>query len=111
MACGVPVAATDATAMRDHIRGGRGFPIKPDYSIIDPFGNGNRYFASISRGAMALERIYTDKVDMEKAVNAARKYVEKMTWDEPILLLDEAIQCLAKPEEKNVEEIQESKPA
>jgi glycosyltransferase involved in cell wall biosynthesis len=42
-AVGVPVIATDCTAMTENIIDGKGIGITPDYSYINPFGNTRRY--------------------------------------------------------------------
>ncbi len=51
MAVGVPCMATDACALHDHLKDGRGYLITPDFVYPDTFGNGNRYMVGAKRTA------------------------------------------------------------
>jgi glycosyltransferase involved in cell wall biosynthesis len=45
MSVGVPVIATNCTAMKEHLKGGeRGIAIEPDFKLIDVFGNTDRFY-------------------------------------------------------------------
>lgn len=90
----VPVVGTKCAAIEEHLRDDRGLLISPDYVIIDPFGNGRRYFASLEEGVYLLKLLkdgmtYEDKAAM---VTRARAYVEARTWDKAAEVLVEAIE-------------------
>lgn len=57
MAVGTPVVGTDCTAIHDHLKDGRGFPVPYDYQIVDAFGNGDRFFIDIPAAADALMQV------------------------------------------------------
>lgn len=97
MACGVPVAGTACTAIQEHLQDGRGWLIEPEYQYMDPFGNGNRYWASVTKGAEALEEIQSTRGTpaYEAKVKAAREYVESRTWDKAAALLAETVRRVA----------------
>ena len=57
--------------------------------MIDPFGNQNRYFASIQSGVEKLLEIKNS--DNTEMVKRARKYAESRTWDIPAKQLEAAV--------------------
>jgi glycosyltransferase involved in cell wall biosynthesis len=77
MATGVPCLATNCTAIAELLADGRGILLDVDYTYIDPFGNGNRYFVSIKDGIKQLLNLYTVRKDV---IEKARKYVEEKDW-------------------------------
>ena len=93
MATGVIALGTDCTAITELINKGQGFLIPSDYSIRDPFGNGNRYYASREKGVELLTMLY-EKIRtpaMNDLRNTAREYVETRTWDVAVDKLEEAL--------------------
>jgi len=95
MSVGLPVLATDCTGMKELIADNRGFPLKYDYVYIDPFGNGNRYFAKVHDGIWGLNSVCFDEMGrLDGIVRRAREYVEKRTWDIPVEQLDKALKEL-----------------
>ena len=83
MACGLPIMATDCTAVHELLDNGRGTLVKYDYVHRDPFGNGRRYWIDRRDALEKMEGIYTktSALNIDKAVKKARKYVETRTWD------------------------------
>lgn len=103
MACGLPVAATDCTAINEHLwedperhKGQRGFPIQAEYKHLDPWGNSIRHYASADSAAKQLTWIYraAKKHDKRLAeiVQRARWYVESRSWDVCGGVLEEGLQ-------------------
>lgn len=84
MACRLPVAGTDCTAIREHLSDGRGWLIDTEYDYIDPFGNGIRYWASTDDGVAKLEDIIRlQGTDEYRAVlDKAQSYVNGRTWEQ-----------------------------
>jgi glycosyltransferase involved in cell wall biosynthesis len=93
MAVGLPCISTNCTGAKELLADGRGCLIPYDYVHIDPFGNGHRYWASVSGGAFLLNSVYNGTFP---DTIAARKYVEGRAWDIPIDHLDRVIQRLKK---------------
>jgi glycosyltransferase involved in cell wall biosynthesis len=93
MAVGLPCISTNCTGAKELLADGRGCLIPYDYVHIDPFGNGHRYWASVSGGAFLLNSVYNGTFP---DTIAARKYVEGRSWDIPIDHLDRVIQRLKK---------------
>jgi glycosyltransferase involved in cell wall biosynthesis len=105
MAVGLPVLGTDCCAVKEHLSDGRGFLIPWEFKYIDPFMNGNRYFASRELGAQILGSVY-DKIqcgdEMIVSVrNAALKYVESRRWSGTASKFEEVLNKIEG--EKNVE--------
>jgi len=101
MAMRLPVVGTDCAAIAEHLcdeggYSGRGYLIKPDYIIIDPFGNGYRYMASRESGISHLNTIASEAdflpVFKQSKLDAARTYTEARTWDKAGDVLIEAIE-------------------
>jgi glycosyltransferase involved in cell wall biosynthesis len=87
MACGVPVIATNCTAISELLADGRGLLVDYEYQHRDCFGNGWRYWFSKDDGVRKLNQVYEHGFDIEPA----RKYVEQRTWDIPAKQLNDAI--------------------
>lgn len=79
MAMKIPCVATDCTGMKELLENGRGILVPPDYTIVDPFGNGRRYWVDIKCLHELLEYLYANP-KQTKMVNKARKFVEKRSW-------------------------------
>lgn len=88
-ACGVPCVATNCTAIAEVLGDGRGILIDADYVYIDPFGNGNRYFASLKDGIKKLLGLYNGEYpDVRKL---AREYVEARNWSITLEQMEKAV--------------------
>lgn len=83
MSVGLPVIATNCTAMMELIADDRGIPVPWHYRYVDPFGNGNRYMADYEVAAAQLIYLFESGKSQEFA-EKARKYVEGRTWDIPV---------------------------
>lgn len=93
MATGLPVAATNCSAITELLEDGRGFPIPYDYAIRDPFMNTRRYCASIEHGAEALHQIATLSVEDRKAVaDRCIVWVRSMTLDASLNVIEPALE-------------------
>ncbi len=100
MATETPVLALSTTAIPEHIyedpdwdrvvggiwgegkpRGQRGFPIPPEYSIIDPWGNSVRSFPNTTDAAKRLIALSKMKpAELKKVVDRGREYAEGRSW-------------------------------
>jgi glycosyltransferase involved in cell wall biosynthesis len=87
MACGVPVVATNCTAITELLSDGRGLLVDYEYQHRDCFGNGWRYWFNNEKGVERLNEVYNAGFD----TRPAREYIEKRTWDIPVEQLDKAI--------------------
>lgn len=99
MSIGVPVVATNCGAMPELLGDGRGFLLRTEYSMIDPWGNSRRDFPEAESGADTLWHLATDaregnKVHVDGIVRNAREYMETRTWDFPVGQVDRAIEEL-----------------
>jgi len=94
MAMRVPVVGTNCTAIREHLSDLRGQLVKVDYEIVDPFGNGLRYFCRRENGAAALCFIQMTKgnEESEAILDNAQAYVQARQWSEAGQVLVEAIE-------------------
>lgn len=88
MACRVPVAGTDCTAIREHLDDGRGWLIPYEYEYTDPFGNGQRYFIDAEAGASILAGIM-DALEVQKrpTLDRAQEYVKARSWENATRIL------------------------
>jgi len=85
MAVGVPVIATNATAMKETLSDGRGILVDADFMPTDVFLNTKRYYIfpeklknvllDVSKKLNENENIYDEMIDK------ARKYVDGRTID------------------------------
>jgi glycosyltransferase involved in cell wall biosynthesis len=95
MSVGVPVVATNCTAIRDHLKDGRGYLIDAtnedhlDYDYRDPFGNGRRYFAKRSDGAEKLKLALTE--DNTELIQKAKNYVVNRKWEDAVDQLESTL--------------------
>jgi glycosyltransferase involved in cell wall biosynthesis len=92
MSCGLPVVATNCTAISELLADNRGLLVNYEYQHRDCFGNGWRYWFSKEDGVRKLHQVYEQGFD----VRPAREYVEKRTWDIPAKQMDETIKELLK---------------
>ncbi|KYK25802.1 hypothetical protein AYK26_07670 [Euryarchaeota archaeon SM23-78] len=90
MSVGLPVLATGCTAILDHLEENRGFPIDYAYKIIDPFGNGNRYFIDPYSISSVLCGLMDGKYRHDK--EAALKYIQSRQWENTIKQIDDVLQ-------------------
>lgn len=101
MATGVAVAATDCTAVPEHLfeepsrrEGQRGFPMAVAFRHQDPWGNSIRSYVDFRSGAKRLKEIYELRKSgllEESILTPARAYVEGRTWDKCGEVLEEAL--------------------
>ena len=91
MCVGVPVVATACGSMPELLDDGRGFLMKTQYSMIDPWGNSRRDFPDADDGARIIAEI-SNGVPM--APSKARLYIETRTLETPVLQLINAMEKL-----------------
>jgi glycosyltransferase involved in cell wall biosynthesis len=92
MACRVPVAGTDCTAIKEHLTDNRGALIPADYKYCDPFGNEERYFIDASAGAAILAGIMDARPgQLAPKLDAAETYLKDRTWDNAAQVVAETI--------------------
>ena len=75
MSAGIPVVANAVGAIPELLADGRGFLVEPDYAMIDPFGNQNRYFMSVSAAVNSLKYVNENK-NLHSVTSKAREYAE-----------------------------------
>lgn len=99
MAMKVPVVGTKCAAIEEHLQDNRGLLIDVDYVIIDPFGNGRRYFASLEDGVYQLKLLRTgmSESDIIAMTDRAHEYVLLRRWEEAADVLIEAIEGVRMP--------------
>lgn len=109
MSMRVPVVGTCCTAIREHLYDSenklmRGFSIDTDYEIIDPFGNGKRYFASRKQGANWLLEVEMQPKDIKDFIlDNAQAYVLARTWDSAGQVLIETIEHVKEARQPKME--------
>ena len=94
-AVGLPVAATDCSAITELVADGLGFPIPWETSLRDPFGNTKRYLASISKGADVLMQV--SKLSPEERLTRCHRSValiKERTPERAIDILETALGVL-----------------
>jgi len=105
MAMGLPVAATDCTAIHDHLSEGRGLLIEPEYVMVDPWGNTNRYITGRKEGVAALERLQDMSFrELKFLKQRAFEYVQSRKWSDAVDVLEAAIDETLTKETKAKEE-------
>jgi hypothetical protein len=109
MACGVPVVATDCTAITEQLfedypekEVPRGFPIDVEYQHVDPWGNSVRSWASPTSAAAHLATIHAWKHSNDERLQVIRErglaYAQSRTWGAAVDVMETAIQRLKVPE-------------
>lgn len=111
MSCGVPVLATECTAVPEHIyqdpdwnrledgkwnkgrpKGQRGFSIPVEFTTIDPWGNSVRSFANPKEGAKALVNIAKmNPRALNDVVERSMEYARERTWHKAGTVLNDTI--------------------
>jgi len=92
MACRIPVAATNCTAMAEHLSDNRGWLIPVEYEYCDPFGNEERYFIDARAGAAILAGIMdASPAQLVPKLDAAQIYLENRTWNNAARIVAETI--------------------
>lgn len=81
MSVGVPVIATNCTAMKEHLNGGeRGIALEPDFKLIDVFGNTDRFYviAETLQGSLVNNRkILLENPEQLKVItDKAQAYID-----------------------------------
>jgi len=112
MSCGLPVIATNCTAIPEHLweepdwsacqdgrwlkgrhTGKRGLTIPVDYWNIDPWGNSYRAFPSIKEGVNQIIKLSKMKqTEKEKIIKAGRAYALERNWRRAGNILNETIE-------------------
>lgn len=89
MSMGIPCISTNCSGAKELLSEGRGFLMDYDYTHVDPFGNGHRYWAKNEIGVYYLQALYDNRLtpNLEKA----RTYTEGRTWDQAISKLDSVL--------------------
>lgn len=98
MACRLPVIGTKCAAIQEHLDEGRGLLIEPDYTMIDVWGNSNRYLAGREDGLyqMQLLRNGMSMDDINEMLTRAQEYVQARTWAGAVDVLEETIKRVGK---------------
>lgn len=93
MACRLPACGTKCAAIKEHLSDGRGLLIEPDYSVIDVWGNSNRYFAGREDGVYQLRLWHSgmDELNKVRMLEDAYQYVHQRTWPQATDILEKAI--------------------
>jgi glycosyltransferase involved in cell wall biosynthesis len=92
MACRLSVAATNCTAMAEHLSDNRGALIPVEYEYCDPFGNESRYFVDAQAGAEILGGIMdAQPQQLKPRLDAAQVYLKNRTWDNAARIVVETI--------------------
>lgn len=93
MACRLPVVGTKCAAIEEHLKDRRGLLIEPDYSVIDVWGNSERFFASRRDGVYRMRLLYSgmNEVDRAEMLNRAQEYVNGRTWSAAADVLEKAM--------------------
>lgn len=92
MSVGLPCIGTNCTGIKELLDGGRGYLVDYDYTIRDPFGNGRRYYASLTDGVEKLKAAYDAKMNNATAViKKASEFVSDFTWDQSVDILEAAL--------------------
>jgi glycosyltransferase involved in cell wall biosynthesis len=99
MSVGLPILATDCTAIHEVLDNGRGVLAKYDYIHRDPFGNGKRYWIDRMDALEKMEYIYENISTIN--IDKARRYVMGRTWDIAVDTLESGLLKLM--ENKNEE--------
>lgn len=103
MACGLPVVATNCTAVTEQIfddypdnKVPRGFPIDIEYQHVDPWGNSVRSWASHQSAATHLRTIAAWKAAgdprLREIVERGLAYAASRTWKKAGDVLDAAVE-------------------
>lgn len=99
MSVGIPVIATDCTAMMETCADGRGILVPWHYRYVDPFGNSYRYLADYEVAAAQMIYLFEGGKQNE-FITKARSYVESRTWDIPVQQIHDYIMKDTKNEQK-----------
>jgi len=94
MACGVPVAGTDCTAIHELLDEGRGILLPTIHKYVDPFGNGHRYFIDVPKSIDIINYYYENRDELKLMSEISRKYVEGRTWEKTVLHLEKALEYI-----------------
>lgn len=93
MSVGVPVIATDCTAITEHLEDGRGFLIPSEYQEQGVWGNSWRHFIDTDLAAEALIELSKMKDDeRSEMIEKAHQYIISRHPDTAANLLDQYIQ-------------------
>lgn len=98
MSCRLPTIGTDCAAIAEHVADGRGLGIKPDYVMVDPWGNSNRYMAGREDGVYKMQLYFNGMQDLDRVqmLNKAQEYANEREWSTAGNVLIEAIEDVKK---------------
>lgn len=92
MSVGVPVAATNCTALTEHLEDNRGYLVNYNYVHIDCFGNGYRYWISVNDGiSKCISALEADNSDI---IENAYEYIKSRKWSDTVKQLDDILVAL-----------------
>lgn len=97
MACGIPSMGTNCTGIKELLSNNRGFLLDYDYTHIDPFGNGMRYWIDKKSAVYYLQALYDKRLCPD--IQRARLYVEGRTWQFSVSKLDDILNRLIEKNE------------
>ena len=102
MAMEVPAIGTGCTGIKELIGNDneRGMLVYPEYTHIDPFGNGKRYWINASDLAQKLGLSFNSTSTDEKVTNA-RKFVEDRNWSDTVSTFADEMQKLIDKDKKD----------
>lgn len=82
MSCRLPVVGTDCAAIKEHLEDDRGLAIRPDYIMVDPWGNSDRFMAGRKDGVYKLQLYFTGMQDTDRAImlDKAQAYANEREW-------------------------------
>lgn len=92
-ATGLPVFATDCTALHELLNDGKGILLPVEFVNRDVFGNSNRYFVDEEKATSILQvftSVFTEE-EKQEVVSAGRHAVEQRSWDITNKQLDDKI--------------------
>ena len=100
MACGVPVVANKVGAIPELLGENRGWAVEPDYMMIDPFGNQNRYFMRTEKAVECLLDVRNNFSEVGLVKENARKFIEEFSWNISAKQVERAIDVIKSVPEK-----------
>lgn len=96
MSVGVPVIATNCTAMKEHLDNGkRGISIEPDFKLIDVFGNTDRFYVIAKTFQEVLIKSRKDLLEnpgfFQEMIDNAQDYIDERNSKNSLQVLKDII--------------------
>jgi glycosyltransferase involved in cell wall biosynthesis len=104
MACGVPVVATNCTAITEHLIDGRGRLCNIEYEHQDVWGNAWRFYVDHKHAAINLRYLFDKPDEAKKIADAAYEYVSSRTLEKAGDLLEDILENEITRREEDVEQ-------